>query len=505
MARGLVGRRVGDVPHCARCDYELPGFDAGVEAFDRRRVSEEPVEVCSECGTRLVDPSRVYTGRQVRRPKSFAAGAVLLVLAATVFAVSQLPVVANFRWIEYKPEKWLLHDAVEKHEQQISWWANGGSKTSFSYGNRDLVELFRRAEAGTLGDGVLVEAARVGTGFIKAWATGETNFPFDASSSFGGSNTWGRIGGIALDRKLLTREERAAFCTATLRVQVRPPERVVGGDPLPIQFLADGWGPDWDTLADQAWPSAWGAGGMDFTLTSATVDGEPIDLVQFDDDGRLKQMKRRRQRLDVRPWTAAADEHPRANYPVGRHKLRVELTARVRYEERLHAGAEGSYPSLAALGFPDEGWSVVAESEFEVVENGPAREIVPLRGALGLEAKLVATGDGSWNLRLQVPLGHLRQRVRDRGIFAARLSVRAGDEAFDLGSWVSLENYDFIFLPELTQEQILAILDAPADSAFVVVTPDADIARLVTAPGALIATDPIELPIEIEGRKGQEP
>ena len=507
LRRGLTGRRVGDAVYCARCDYELAGFDA--EALAHRRARTEPAWVCPECGTRLVEASQVIVGRLVRRPRSLAAGAVLLLLVMAVVAGRQLPMVANYGSIKNKSDKRLLRDAIRTHEAQMSQPADTKTKTSHSLRTQDLYELYLRAEAGTLDKDVFDEAARAATRFIKAWSDGETDFPPRDFNSGSGPNWWSTIAGIAIYEKRLGLEDRVAFCTATVRVRVRTPERVVRGGPLPIEFLVDSWGPDWVSLTGKPWPSAWGGGAMDFTLRSAAVDGQAIDLVQFDDDGNLESLNSRRSRIHIRPWNIPADEHPRADYSVGRHRLRVEMIARVRYEERLHAGAEGNYASLDALGFPDEGWSIVVETEFEVVERGPTRKIVPLRGPFGFAVTLEQWSKNTWHLSVDDPRASRTTNppewMRNRDIMAARLSVRTGETSFDLGTWVSSPLSFSIDLPRLTKAQIQALLDAPAGSAVFVVTPDADIARLVVGPGALIATDPIELPIEIERRGDDGP
>ncbi len=507
LRRGLTGRRVGDAVYCARCDYELAGFDA--EALAHRRARTEPAWVCPECGTRLVEASQVTVGRLVRRPRSLAAGAVLLLLVMAVVAGRQLPMVANYGSIKNKSDKRLLRDAIRTHEAQMSQPADTKTKTSHSLRTRDLYELYLRAEAGTLDKDVFDEAARAATRFIKAWSDGETDFPPRDFNSGSGPNWWSTIAGIAIYEKRLGLEDRVAFCTATVRVRVRTPERVVRGGPLPIEFLVDSWGPDWVSLTGKPWPSAWGGGAMDFTLRSAAVDGQAIDLVQFDDDGNLESLNSRRSRIHIRPWNIPADEHPRADYSVGRHRLRVEMIARVRYEERLHAGAEGNYASLEALGFPDEGWPIVVETAFEVVENGPVREIVPLRGVFDFEATLEEFSSSSWSLSVRRPRAALKERspewMRSGDIFAARITLRAGEMTADLGTWVSSKWMFSIDLPQITEAQKQAILTADPGTAFFVVTPDADIARLVTERGALIATEPIELPIEIKRPDGEGP
>ncbi len=508
LYRGLTTRRVGDTVYCARCSYELAGFDAGPEAFALRWAVGEN-EICPECGARIINVSKVHIGRLERRTGSLAAGAVLLLLVMAVIAGRQLPVVANYGSIQNKSDKRLLRDAIRTHEAQISQSADIKTKTSHSFRTRDLNELYLRAEAGTLDKDVFDEATRAATRFIKAWSDGETDFPPRDFNSGSGPNRWATIAGIAIYEKRLGLEDRIAFCKATVRVRVRTPERVVRGGPLPIEFLVDSWGPDWMHLTGVPWPSAWGGGAMDFTLRSATVDGQAIDLAQFDDDGSLMGRDRRRPRIHTHPWNIPASEHPRADYSIGRHKLRVELTARVRYEERLHAGAEGIYASLEDLGFPDEGWPIVVEAEFEVIEQGPAREIVPLRGPFPYKARMVQMSDSNWWFNIRRDIGALKTGpplwMRDRDILAGRLSLHAGEMTFDLGIFVAPPYMMSIDLPKRTDAQFRAILDAPAGSAFFVITPDADIGQLVTERGALIATDPIELPIEIKRPDGEGP
>lgn len=68
LLSGVTGRRVGDHPVCAGCEYDLSGANGGLAQ-------------CPECGAKLLDAARVRRGRLVRSPRRMAVGAMLIVTA----------------------------------------------------------------------------------------------------------------------------------------------------------------------------------------------------------------------------------------------------------------------------------------------------------------------------------------------------------------------------------------------------------------------------------------
>jgi hypothetical protein len=92
LKRGAWPRRVGDTPHCPKCDYILSG--------DQRR--------CPECGT-AVDASNVVRGD--RRPRVILAGVggALVGLGVAILLLSCAAFLYNgIDWRRHEPLSWLL-------------------------------------------------------------------------------------------------------------------------------------------------------------------------------------------------------------------------------------------------------------------------------------------------------------------------------------------------------------------------------------------------------------
>lgn len=87
------GRRVGEHPHCRRCEYNLSG---GPEA-----------KACPECGSDLALPRAVVIGERRARPLHAAIGAGLLLLALGLGGSVMYAQMQSFDWNTIKPA-WLL-------------------------------------------------------------------------------------------------------------------------------------------------------------------------------------------------------------------------------------------------------------------------------------------------------------------------------------------------------------------------------------------------------------
>ena len=94
LALGLRGRRVGDHPHCRRCGFDLIARPAGSMK-------------CPECGSDLTRPHSTQTGLKRRRPVPLLAGAVMMLLSASILGVAGYAASRQANFNPYKPV-WLL-------------------------------------------------------------------------------------------------------------------------------------------------------------------------------------------------------------------------------------------------------------------------------------------------------------------------------------------------------------------------------------------------------------
>jgi hypothetical protein len=94
LVRGLRRRRSGDEPHCRRCGYSLTALTS---------------PNCPECGTPISPATTVY-GRRHRRPRTAAAGALLLLLGAAGLGTTVVPALRAVDWYHYRPTSWLIRD-----------------------------------------------------------------------------------------------------------------------------------------------------------------------------------------------------------------------------------------------------------------------------------------------------------------------------------------------------------------------------------------------------------
>jgi predicted RNA-binding Zn-ribbon protein involved in translation (DUF1610 family) len=80
IVRGLRGRRVGNTPHCRRCDYVVD--EALLAAAFGRGAAASPK--CPECGAVLRAGDAIRQGERRRRPMLAVAGLVLLLVGVPV-------------------------------------------------------------------------------------------------------------------------------------------------------------------------------------------------------------------------------------------------------------------------------------------------------------------------------------------------------------------------------------------------------------------------------------
>jgi hypothetical protein len=101
------GRRVGDEPHCRKCNYLLHGLSS---------------ERCPECGSVLLPAAIVY-GEPRRRWKTFLAGWLVLLLLGILIISGGVDQLQNVDWYHYKPTYFVLRDLNSGRlvDQQWAW------------------------------------------------------------------------------------------------------------------------------------------------------------------------------------------------------------------------------------------------------------------------------------------------------------------------------------------------------------------------------------------------
>ncbi|HZN65569.1 MAG TPA: hypothetical protein VFB66_09720 [Tepidisphaeraceae bacterium] len=95
VRRGLRGRRLGDTPHCRKCDYALVGIDSGR---------------CPECGTEL-GPRTIVRGERVRTPAFAWVGVILLAAGAALTWAGGAAAYRTVNWYALRPTSWVIDDA----------------------------------------------------------------------------------------------------------------------------------------------------------------------------------------------------------------------------------------------------------------------------------------------------------------------------------------------------------------------------------------------------------
>ena len=201
LKRGQWPMRVGETPHCPKCDYIL--------ADDPNR--------CSECGTET-RPETIVRGERRPRPAVALAGASLALLAVGFFIIAATGVVRDIDWNHYKPLGWLLNDLA----------AGDGQKDATAW-----VEIQRRLNLGHLSEADKYAVTETGLA-VQNLTTG-TAWNNAAILDF--------IAARFLDGKLTAAQADRLFAVMlNAKLDVRS---VVGqGSPVPFIVTGTGRGPD---------------------------------------------------------------------------------------------------------------------------------------------------------------------------------------------------------------------------------------------------------------------
>jgi hypothetical protein len=124
IARGVVGRRVGDRPYCRGCRYDLSGILSTAES-------------CPECGSSLSPKNAVVRGIRKRRLASLVLGLILVLAASGTIGTSAWAKANNFDFNTIKPT-WILLGEMERGDE----WQDTGA----------TYEVAQRLMAGSLSD-----------------------------------------------------------------------------------------------------------------------------------------------------------------------------------------------------------------------------------------------------------------------------------------------------------------------------------------------------------------
>jgi len=87
-------RRIGNTPHCPKCDYILHGNDRGT---------------CPECGTEFTTATVVH-GERPRRIGVAVTGAILMLIGLGLGGLVGSGIVSEIEWYHYRPFRWVMDD-----------------------------------------------------------------------------------------------------------------------------------------------------------------------------------------------------------------------------------------------------------------------------------------------------------------------------------------------------------------------------------------------------------
>lgn len=278
-------RRVGDTPHCRRCDYILIQRDGGR---------------CPECGTEI-SPRTIVHGER-RRHAAWLAAAVLLLGGALLGVI--LPsagVVGHVDWFRLRPASLLLKD-LDSSDARVA--------------TRAWAELERRARAWSLSpsrDAQLIDRC---LGEMTAPTKRPTR---DAAVIFVGDRA---------ARHALSASQEARFFDALVGVRLTVRPRVGPGDAIPFAADVDPHGPARQPPGSPEWFYR-------LTRFELTVDGKPAgEPMRWGVSNVWNYFTGTTVRLEAPPQ------------PVGRHELAVTIPLEVCYG---HRDADQGAPARVTL------------------------------------------------------------------------------------------------------------------------------------------------------------
>ncbi|MGD0140984.1 MAG: hypothetical protein ABSD28_19140 [Tepidisphaeraceae bacterium] len=195
-------RRVGDEPHCRKCNYILRGLSS---------------ERCPECGSVLLPAAIVY-GEPRRRWKTFLAGWLVLLLFGILIISGGVDQLQNVDWYHYKPTYFVLRDLnsgrlAEQHGAWTELMRRDADK-SLSANTRDVMARFALARQ--------ANAAQ----------------PYNSLDT----DTINYLGRRCLSKDLPA-DQLTKFFEQSVKTKLMVRSKVVAGDAVPYSVIHDGLGP----------------------------------------------------------------------------------------------------------------------------------------------------------------------------------------------------------------------------------------------------------------------
>ena len=380
IAVGVRGRLVGEALYCRGCGFELSGLLERKTDIGLRRVAGEPACVCPECGAKIAETDDARVGRRVRRRWAIVAGVVVLILVVAPLGAGLYRSGGKFNWMRMKPDGWVLADAL-RYENSWKPTPRQSGRT-----NENLVELFRREQAGALSDEFLREAAIKSVEMRQAWSDGADSLALMIgmsgmtgmagwSGAAGWSlaaGEWSRLGPstsvselemLALRKRLLSRDQKRALLESAVHLTIEPSRRFVRGDALSLKlfvgFYASSRG---RSQADRLVPGA-----LEYVFVEATIDGVPVSQAKVADG-----MDRYARIYPAKGWTFPESfmpgEEVTVDLPPGVYE--VELVLRAFIKPKLQAFANPGFVELIdEMEREDGGLFLRAKTEIVVVED----------------------------------------------------------------------------------------------------------------------------------------
>jgi hypothetical protein len=186
---GLIGRRVGEHPHCRRCGRNLFGVESAA---------------CPECGRDVTPPAATVIGHRQRRPRLAWLGGTLLVAPIAVLLAT-----TAIDWQSLKPAAWLIAEL-------------DGDQTFIAAAD----SLRTKLEARQLDDAAVERAADK---LLARQADADKPWHLAAGQFIEAAHDAGQLGDERWQAYL-----RHIFGRDAVELQVRPVIRQ--GDPLPIRL-----------------------------------------------------------------------------------------------------------------------------------------------------------------------------------------------------------------------------------------------------------------------------
>src|SRR5438128_7052665 len=139
LGKGLWPRRVGETPHCGRCDYVLIGNESGN---------------CPECGKSLGDPGAVVLGERRRKVGLIVPGSIFAIVGVGMIVAATMEV----DWYHWKPTTWVIDDLERGGALGQQAWGELNRRIKergISAGNRERLIEFALAEQAKVPAGAL--------------------------------------------------------------------------------------------------------------------------------------------------------------------------------------------------------------------------------------------------------------------------------------------------------------------------------------------------------------